>query len=74
MRCERLDAGYEDYPTMVWRRGEKRNKLVTEQVMAKDVGREDFPKGRLVLFAAATAFNVGVIRVCLNSSRLAGGA
>ena len=74
MGSDRLDAGYEDYPTMVWRRGEKRNKLVAEQVMAKDVGRENLPKERLILLAAATAFNVEGIGVYLSSSRLAGGA
>ena len=30
MGCERLNAGYEDYPALVWRRGEERNELVAK--------------------------------------------
>ena len=73
MGRERLDAGYEDYPTLVWRRGEERKQLVGEQVMAKDIGCEDFPERWLILLAT-TAFYVGVSGVCLSSSRLAGDA
>ena len=43
MGCERLDAGYEDYPTLVWGRGEQRKELMGEQIMAKDIGRKDLP-------------------------------
>ena len=71
MGCERLDARYEDHPALVWGSREERNELVGEQVMAKDIGCEDFPKRRFVLFVAI-AFNIGIPRACLSSSRLAG--
>ena len=73
MGCKRFDAGCEDYPALVWRRREEWNELVGEQVMAKHIGREDFPERRLVPFAVA-AFNVEVSGACLSSSRLAGDA
>ena len=72
MGCERLDARYEDYPTMVWRGGEERNELVGEQVMAKDIGCEDLPERRLLLLAVTT-FEIGIPGSCLSSSGLAGG-
>lgn len=73
MGCERLDAGYEDYPALVWRRGEERNELVAKQVMAEDVGCEDLAKRRLILLAII-AFNVGNPGACLRSGSLAGDA
>ena len=59
MGRERLNAGYEDYSALVWRRGEERNELMGEQVMAKDIGCEDLPERRFILFAV-TAFNVAI--------------
>lgn len=73
MGCKRLNAGYEDYPAVVWGSGEEGNELVGEQVMAKDIGGEDLPEGRLVPLIV-TAFNAGIARACLSNSRLAGGA
>lgn len=73
MGCERLDAGYEDYPALVWRRGEERNELVAKQVMAEDVGGEDLAKRRLTLIAVII-FNVGNPGACLGSGSLAGDA
>lgn len=72
MGCEWLDAGYEDYPALVWRRGEERNELVGEQVMAKDVGCKDLPERRL-MFLALTTYAIGIPGACLSRRGLAGG-
>lgn len=73
MECERFDAGYEDYPALIWGSREEGNELVGEQVMAKDIGCKDLPERRLVLFAF-TAFSIGIPRAGLSSSGLAGSA
>ena len=73
MGCKRLDAGYEDYPPLVWRSREEGNELVGEHVMAKDIGCEDFPERRLVL-GVFIALNIRISRAGLRSSRLTDGA
>lgn len=71
--CERLDAGYEDYSALVWRRGEEGNELVAKEVVAKDIGCEDLAERRLILFAVIV-FIVGIPGACLRSGSLAGDA
>ena len=44
-----------------------------EKVVAKDVGREDFPERRLTVLAVVV-FGIRIRGACLSSSRLAGGA
>lgn len=73
MGCETLNAGYEDYPAVVWRRGEERNELVGEQIMSKDIGCEDLAERRFIIWAV-TSFNIELPRACLGSSGLASGA
>ena len=73
MGCDGFDAGYEDQSTLVWRRGEERDELVGEQVMAKDIGREDLPEGWFIDLAI-TAIRLGASGPYLRSSGLAGGA
>ena len=69
MGCQRLDARYEDYAALIWRRRKKRKKLVGEHVVAQDIGCENFPERRLIVLAV-TVFR----RACLSSCRFTGDA